>query len=214
MTKLFVAMPFAEEFTPVYAAIKGAAARTGLQTLRVDETPEPGPIINQITRELANSDFVIAEVSSQNPNVYYEVGLAHCSRKPTVLLATKSSLRNLPFDIRHNRVIGYDKRKKSDLEDSIARHLCFLIDHHGGKISPSREAYFTTLSDGRQTEEEVISSYIKQVAREFELQNARLRESRWSPDEGYVLTVEDAFQEQVVFSVDINGRILRKKRLA
>jgi hypothetical protein len=213
MMKLFVAMPFADEFTPVYTAIKGAAARTGVQAVRLDEASEPGPIISQITRELASSDFVIAEVSSQNPNVYYEVGLAHCSRKPTVLLATKSSMKNLPFDIRHNRVIGYDKRRRSDLEDSIARHLCFLIDNKDAQVSPSREAYFTTLSDGRQTEEEVISSYIKQVAREFELQSARLRESRWSPSEGYVLTVEDAFQERIVFSVDINGRILRKKRL-
>lgn len=211
--KLFVAMPFAEEFTPVYAAIKGAAARTGIHTLRLDDALEPGPIINQITRELADSDFVIAEISSNNPNVYYEVGLAHCSRKPTVLLATKSSLKNLPFDIRHNRVIGYDKRKKADLEDSIARHLHFLVDHYDGKTSPSREAYFTTLSDGRQPEEEVISSYVKQVAIEFGLQGARLRESRWSPGEGYVLSIEDAFQERVVFSVDINGRIIRKKRL-
>jgi hypothetical protein len=201
MTKLFVAMPFAEEFTPVYTAIRGAAARTGIHALRIDETSEPGPIINQITRELADSDFVIAEVSSNNPNVYYEVGLAHCSRKPTVLLATKSSLRSLPFDIRHNRVIAYDKRKRADLEDSIARHLQFLVYHHSGKILPSREAYFTTLSDGRQAEEEVISSYIRQVSVEFDLNNARLRESRWSPDEGYVLTIEDAFQERVVFSV-------------
>jgi hemerythrin superfamily protein len=122
-------------------------------------------------------------------------------------------LKNLPFDISHNRVIGYDKRKKADLEDSIARHLRFLVDHYDGKTSPSREAYFTTLSDGRQPEEEVIFSYVKQVATEFGLQGARLRESRWSPDEGYVLSIEDAFQERVVFSVDINGRIIRKKRL-
>ncbi len=108
--KLFVAMPFADEFKPVYEAIREVSRDLGMNPIRVDELCEPGPIIEQIVKEIGNSDFVVAEVSNRNANVYYEVGLAHCVRKPTMLIASKECVANLPFDIRHNRVVVYDRR--------------------------------------------------------------------------------------------------------
>src|SRR5712692_10985619 len=103
--RLFLAMPFADEFKPVYEAIRDVALDLGINPIRVDELYEPGPIIEQIVKEIGNCDFVVAEVSSRNANVYYEVGLAHCVRKPTMLIASKDCVANLPFDIRHNRVV-------------------------------------------------------------------------------------------------------------
>lgn len=52
MTKLFVAMPFAQEFDSVYAAITNAARRTDVEVVRGDESLEPGPIVSQIMRDI------------------------------------------------------------------------------------------------------------------------------------------------------------------
>lgn len=212
--KLFVAMPFSEEFEPIYSAIKGAAASTGIQTLRADEGTAPGPIINQITKGIDEAEFVIADVSSRNPNVYYEVGIAHCSLKPTLLVARKDALDNLPFDIRHNRVISYDGEEPSNLEHKLVRHLQYLKSHHGKQGEPpSEEAFFGALSDGKDSGAEAIKRYVAEIEVEYDLTQARVLKSHHSKKDGWVITVEDAFGERVVFTVDVNGRIWKKQRL-
>ncbi len=109
--KAFIVMPFAPEFEQVYEAIRRACKMAGFESVRADEILEPGSIINQIFDQIAQADVVIAEVTSKNPNVYYEIALAHCRQVPTVLLAEQVALKELPFDIRHNRVLVYKKAK-------------------------------------------------------------------------------------------------------
>ncbi len=51
-------------------------------------------------------DLVIADLSGQNPNVFYEVGIAHTLGKPVLLLS--QSIEDVPFDLRHRRVLPYE----------------------------------------------------------------------------------------------------------
>ena len=52
------------------------------------------------------ADLVIADISIHNANVFYELGLAHAAHKPVVF--TSGNLEDVPFDLRHLRVIIYD----------------------------------------------------------------------------------------------------------
>ena len=91
-------MQFSDPYNEVYRdAIEPLVAEIGFEPLRVDDISSLGIIINDIRNQIAESSIVIAEISEKNPNVYYEVGMAHAIDKPTVLLAQRGT--SLPFDV-------------------------------------------------------------------------------------------------------------------
>lgn len=66
-----------------------------------------GKIIDQIWRGNQSARVLVAELTGRNPNVLYELGLAHALRKPVVLVSSNKD--DVPFDVQHVRVIYYDK---------------------------------------------------------------------------------------------------------
>lgn len=230
-------MPFANEFSKVFDAIKNATRKVGIECVRADEIMQPGPIINQIFEEIHSADVVIAEVSSKNPNVYYEIALAHCVKKPTILIADKDSISDLPFDIRHNRVLLYTKGSYADLESLLKKHLHHIKDYFvDNKKPPTVNEFLETLSQPfpsvkeileEHTEEsseniinrltdsfpnKVLRELVQDIGKQFNLTSAKLTETNLAED-GVLITVEDAFNEKVVALVDRNGIITRKKKI-
>ena len=104
---IFVLMPFSADFMDVYRlAIQPAAAECGMTPSRVDEQNFfKESILERIYNQIKEADIIVAEMSGQNPNVFYEVGYAHALRKPCILL-TKSA-DHIPFDLKHHRHIVY-----------------------------------------------------------------------------------------------------------
>ncbi len=103
----FVAMQFSEPYNEVYRdAIKPLIEEIGYEPVRADEISQPGIILNDIWSQLTEASVVIAEVTDANPNVYYEIGVAHALGKPTILLALKGT--RLPFDLGPHRCIYYE----------------------------------------------------------------------------------------------------------
>jgi nucleoside 2-deoxyribosyltransferase len=97
---VFVLMPFSEDFDDVYKlAIKAACERAGAYCERVDEQHYDEGMLERIYNQIAKADFIIADMSGRNSNVYYEVGYAHALDK-RVILITKSAL-DIPFDLKH-----------------------------------------------------------------------------------------------------------------
>ncbi len=127
--KAFVVMQFAEPYNSLYSeVIRPVAAAAGFEAFRADDVFRPGIILQDIIRSIVTADVVIAEVSSLNPNVFYELGYAHAIAKPTILLAQQTvdaGSRNLPFDISGFRVIFYDNtiRGKRNVETTLQKHL-------------------------------------------------------------------------------------------
>jgi hypothetical protein len=74
-----------------------------LEMLRSDRDPTPGRITPQLLKSLIDSVVVIADLTGRNPNVYYELGVAHSFGRPVVALCDKSS--SLAFDTKDERVI-------------------------------------------------------------------------------------------------------------
>ena len=104
----FVMMPFAPPLGDYYSKIyEPAIIKAGLKPVRADDDIfGTGKIIDQIWTGITSAKVLIAELTARNPNVYYELGLAHALNKPVVLIC--SNEQDVPFDLKHIRVIYYD----------------------------------------------------------------------------------------------------------
>lgn len=209
----FVAMPFAKEYEPLYGAIRQAALQAGVTPLRADESLAPGPIVNQIFDALGAADCVVAEIGSRNPNVYYEVALAHCIQKPSILLVRKDRVDAIPFDVRHNRVIIYEDWNLPGLVEELTKTLTFVKQTFVlGQVAATLDDHLRGLVPAQEPEE-VLSQMVQEIGHEFGLTNPRLQEQTALPEGGYAITIVDEFAERVVFQIDVNGNIRRKKKL-
>jgi len=104
----FVMMPFAHPIGGYYASIyEPAIKKAGLTPVRADtDIFATGKIIEQIWNGLKRAKVLVAELTGRNPNVLYELGLAHALHKPVVLISSNEA--DVPFDVRHVRVIYYE----------------------------------------------------------------------------------------------------------
>jgi hypothetical protein len=102
-------MPFDAAFDDVYKlGIKGAVAQfDGVVAERVDEQIYREGILERIYRQIEVADIIIADMTGQSPNVFYEVGYAHAKGKLCILLT--SNANDIPFDLKHQRHIVYSK---------------------------------------------------------------------------------------------------------
>jgi nucleoside 2-deoxyribosyltransferase len=128
----FVAMPFAPEFHEVYeAGIRPACELVGIRCERVDEQAFSGTILERICSSIAAANIVIADVTTNNANVLYELGHAHALGKRVILLTR--SIDTTPFDIRSypHVVYGSDVRL---LRDALAERITRLLDRPSGFI--------------------------------------------------------------------------------
>lgn len=124
--RVFVVMPFSEPFDTLYHdVIDPVAHEMDIEVTRVDEISGPGIILDDIRQQIEESHAVVAEVSTPNPNVFYELGYAHALKKPAVLLARREPGKNLPFDIQGYRAIFYDDSigGKKAVEAHLRKHL-------------------------------------------------------------------------------------------
>ncbi|WP_313538533.1 hypothetical protein [Sphingomonas sp.] len=103
--QLSVMMPFAANFSDVYAAIKQAAEEMGFICHRVDDIWENHSIIQDVVELIDRSRIVICDCSTRNANVFYETGIAHTLGREVILLT--QSADDIPFDLRHLRYISY-----------------------------------------------------------------------------------------------------------
>jgi hypothetical protein len=103
----FVIMPFDKEFNSIYEnLIKDPLEAAGYTVLRADSLLDQENILKTIVRGINTADLLIADLTTNNPNVFYELGLAHGLGIPTVLLA--QSITDVPFDLRSYKIHIYD----------------------------------------------------------------------------------------------------------
>lgn len=82
-------------------------ARPSLEIMRADDTGTPGAITSEILTRIMHSDYVLADITFPNPNVFYELGLRHACRPGTLLIRDKNGPKP-PFDIAALRHIEYE----------------------------------------------------------------------------------------------------------
>jgi hypothetical protein len=106
----FVLMPFGEWFDRYFEEIYSPACKdAGFEPIRADGLFSSGSVMEQIWDQINRAKVLLAELSGKNANVFYELGLSHAIRKPVVFVT--SDLSDVPFDLRHLRVVVYDVRE-------------------------------------------------------------------------------------------------------
>jgi len=93
---------------------------------RIDDSPPGAERTNAVMEAIGGADIVIADVTDTNPNVMYELGHAHCLRKPTIILAESSSKDLIPYDLCGYGVVIYDRGDLASLQNPLVR---FLREH-------------------------------------------------------------------------------------
>lgn len=126
----FVMMPFAAPHGDYYSKVyKPAIEKAGLRAMRADtEIFGTGKIMDQIWSGIHSAKVLVAELTTRNPNVFYELGLAHALEKPVVLVCGNES--DVPFDLKHIRVIYYDTSDPfwgNKLMDKVAENILSAI---------------------------------------------------------------------------------------
>jgi hypothetical protein len=121
----FVMMPFGAWFDRYYQDIYAPAIKeAGFEPIRADELFTTGSVVEQIWEQIQKAKVLLADLSGKNANVFYELGLAHAAKKPVVF--TSALVDDVPFDLRHLRVIIYDIREPEwapRLRKSISDYL-------------------------------------------------------------------------------------------
>jgi nucleoside 2-deoxyribosyltransferase len=119
MATCFVIQPFDagkfdKRFADVFApAIKAA----GLEPYRVDQDPHVEIPIDAIEEGISAATVCLADITTDNPNVWYELGYAFASGRPVVMVCSDERTgRKYPFDIQHRTIIPYQPESTQDFE--------------------------------------------------------------------------------------------------
>ena len=128
----FVMMPFVKPHGTYYEAIyKPAIEKAGLKPMRADsEIFGAGKVMDQIWSGINSARVLLAELTTKNANVFYELGLAHALEKPVVLVSANE--QDVPFDLHHIRVIYYDVNDPfwgNKLIDKVAENIMSALSN-------------------------------------------------------------------------------------
>ena len=166
---------FKKRYDDIY---KPAIEATGLNAYRVDLDPTVKIPIEEIESRIKNSVICFADISTDNPNVWYELGYAFASGKDVVMVCDESR-NDFPFDIRHKNIIRYKTESPSDfstLREKIIEKIKAYIQSQ--KTTEKLLANPLSETDGLQPYELSLLAFIvgeqctdEEVAPIYELKN-------------------------------------------
>jgi len=120
----FILMPFEAELKAVYDDhIRPVVESKGLSCIRGDEIISTGAITRDIWEKINRARFIIADLTRKNPNVFYELGIAHALGKEVILIT--QSMDYIPFDLKALRCIVYTftPRGMKEMESKLQRTI-------------------------------------------------------------------------------------------
>ena len=126
-TLMSAMMPFHPSFDAVYAALREVAEQVGLRCRRADDIWENPAVIQDVVSLIDRSRIVVCDCSERNPNVFYEIGIAHALGREVVLITQSES--DIPFDLRHLRFLRYlnNGEGRGDLKQRLISRLTDLV---------------------------------------------------------------------------------------
>jgi O-acetyl-ADP-ribose deacetylase (regulator of RNase III) len=133
--KCFVIMPFGEkpdvggqplDFDKVYKyLIKPPISAMGIECLRCDEIGKPGRIHAEMIEHIYEDDIAVVDITTLNPNVFYELGVRHALRASVTVLIRKKDTK-LPFNIQDLNAIDYDPEDMESVEETKTKIADFV----------------------------------------------------------------------------------------
>lgn len=121
--KCFFVMPYNDKCNSTYAHLSDALRKHDYTPIRVDFIPSSQTIMHNVLEELTTSNYVIVDISGENPNVFYELGIAHVFKDVRNVILIKDKDTKAPTDITHIRYTEYSKENYMLLEETIIKML-------------------------------------------------------------------------------------------
>ncbi len=101
-------MPFSDEFKDIDAILRRAVTSCGLEYVRGDLSDRPGSVLPQILQEIRRAAVIVADITGHNPNVFYELGIAHQIAGPErVVIITQAVNGKIAYDVHQFRQLVY-----------------------------------------------------------------------------------------------------------
>ncbi len=115
------------ELEDVKNGIKDVFNEFGIQAITADEIEHDGAITDRILDEIEASEFLIADLTHERPNVYYEIGHAHARSKRVILFRKKGT--TLHFDVAHRNCPEYENT--TELKAQLRKRLVAITNKRG-----------------------------------------------------------------------------------
>ena len=134
MPMCFVIQPFdAGKFDKRYEQVfRPAIEAAGLEAYRVDKDPRVEIPIDAIEEGIRSAAICLADITTDNPNVWYELGYAFALGRPVVMVCSEErASKTYPFDIQHRTVISYLVEAPGDfdiLRETLAQRMKALLE--------------------------------------------------------------------------------------
>jgi hypothetical protein len=134
MLKCFVIQPFdAGKFDKRFKDVfKPAIESAGLEAYRVDQDPLVSIPIESIEEGIRRASICLADITTDNPNVWYEIGYAFASGCPIIMVCSEERTgKKYPFDIQHRSIIPYLADSSSDfdkLKETLSTRIKALVE--------------------------------------------------------------------------------------
>jgi hypothetical protein len=155
-------MPFDESFDELYQEVlKECLEETNFNVIRADELYGSKPIMEDILNRIESSEIVVADLTGRNPNVFYELGIAHCRKENDNLIIITQELDDVPFDLKPYRIIKYQptisgaKALKKQLKNTILEFRLKSFTWSSHEWQPLTE-YWCTYDDGDTLRAEIF----------------------------------------------------------
>jgi hypothetical protein len=129
--------------------VEPAFSKFGINVVRADKIGRSGLISQQIFEHIVSSKFCVADLSFGNPNAFYELGVRHMTKLPTIQIIRKGD--KIPFDVAQGRTIVIDVSDIYTLMDRMESAKNELMEHIKNYLSPS---------DSNRGEDNPISIYL------------------------------------------------------
>ncbi len=120
--KVFFIMPFEEKFFEVYEVLKRTFEKDFTFSNAGEEDNQQN-ILKDIIQSIYEADIVVADLTGLNPNVFYELGIAHTLNKKTIIIT--ENIEELPFDLSSYRVKEYSTHfsKFAEFQEAVGKYL-------------------------------------------------------------------------------------------
>lgn len=123
----FVLMPFSEPYNSIYEnIIKPTVEKEGFQCLKSNDIFSTTSVIEDIWTNMNKATLIIAEITENNPNVMYELGICHTIGKDVMMITQKPG--EIPFNFRHLRTYTYvnEIAKSEELKKNISSMIQYI----------------------------------------------------------------------------------------
>jgi nucleoside 2-deoxyribosyltransferase len=125
--KFLVLLPFDASARRLRDVINTAIRQARGEPLFLNETKAGAVWVDEVSRVVSTSGAVIADVTRLNPNVMFELGMAHALGKPLVLLLDEAASTNLPSDLAGYQFVTYSRENLSPLMARLSRTIGQIV---------------------------------------------------------------------------------------